>query len=90
MAAVGPSPHQHLVPCFEQQPIRHSTYTSRKHAQPTVAAFPHPLPPAGTPSWVVDRRDSPEERFNNHNWVEVWDGAWSFTGQQTITVVTGG
>lgn len=36
---------------------------------------------AGTPSWVVDRRDSPEERFNNHNWVEVWDGmSWSFAG----------
>lgn len=35
---------------------------------------------AGTPSWVQDRRDSPEERFNNHNWVEVWDGTWSFTG----------
>eukprot|EP00877_Chromochloris_zofingiensis_P010566 jgi/Chrzof1/5763/Cz16g14270.t1 len=35
---------------------------------------------AGTPSWVQDRRDSAEERFNNHNWVEVWDGVWSFTG----------
>jgi hypothetical protein len=30
---------------------------------------------------VADRRDSPEERFNNHNWVEVWDNTWSFTGQ---------
>ncbi|WIA31582.1 hypothetical protein OEZ86_002470 [Tetradesmus obliquus] len=36
---------------------------------------------AGTPSWVQDRRDSPDERFNNHNWVEVYDGSgWSFTG----------
>ncbi|KIZ07847.1 transglutaminase domain protein [Monoraphidium neglectum] len=37
---------------------------------------------AGTPSWVEDRRDlSKGDRFNNHNWVEVWDGgAWSFTG----------
>ncbi|KAI8476013.1 MAG: hypothetical protein J3K34DRAFT_402677 [Monoraphidium minutum] len=37
---------------------------------------------AGTPSWVDERRDlSQGERFNNHNWVEVWDGAgWSFTG----------
>eukprot|EP00882_Tetradesmus_deserticola_P015268 GHRQ01016264.1.p2 GENE.GHRQ01016264.1~~GHRQ01016264.1.p2 ORF type:complete len:149 (+),score=54.98 GHRQ01016264.1:1447-1893(+) len=36
---------------------------------------------AGTPSWVEDRRGSPDERFNNHNWVEVFDGrSWSFTG----------
>lgn len=34
----------------------------------------------GTPSWVTDRRDA-GDRFNNHNWVEVWDGkSWSFTG----------
>eukprot|EP00775_Hariotina_reticulata_P006034 gene6034-6272_t len=35
---------------------------------------------AGTPSWVTDRRDSEDERFNNHMWVEIWDGTWSFTG----------
>jgi hypothetical protein len=30
---------------------------------------------------VQDRRDSPNERFNNHNWVEVYNGSsWSFTG----------
>eukprot|EP00879_Flechtneria_rotunda_P002678 GHRR01002883.1.p1 GENE.GHRR01002883.1~~GHRR01002883.1.p1 ORF type:complete len:305 (+),score=65.54 GHRR01002883.1:356-1270(+) len=35
---------------------------------------------AGTPSWVQDRR-GPNDRFNNHCWVEVWDGSsWSFTG----------
>lgn len=35
---------------------------------------------AGTPSWVSDRRDA-GDRFNNHNWVEIWDGnSWSFTG----------
>jgi hypothetical protein len=40
--------------------------------------------PAGTPSWV-DRRDSPNERFNNHNWVEVYDGSgWSFTGARAV------
>eukprot|EP00878_Enallax_costatus_P044109 GHUV01052334.1.p1 GENE.GHUV01052334.1~~GHUV01052334.1.p1 ORF type:complete len:177 (+),score=31.10 GHUV01052334.1:344-874(+) len=34
----------------------------------------------GTPSWVTDRRDA-GDRFNNHNWVEIWDGnSWSFTG----------
>ncbi|KAF8070875.1 hypothetical protein HT031_000956 [Scenedesmus sp. PABB004] len=44
-------------------------------------AFGIPARVAGTPSWLVDRRDGPHERFNNHNWVEVWnDGAWSFTG----------
>lgn len=42
------------------------------------------LPLAGIPSWVEDRRDHAKgERFNNHNWVEVWDGAaWSFTGER--------
>lgn len=37
---------------------------------------------------MQDRRDSPDERFNNHNWVEVYDGSgWSFTGDQQPTGV---
>jgi hypothetical protein len=45
----------------------------------------HAISSSGTPCWVSDRRDagdgSAAERFNNHNWVEVWDGAaWSFMG----------
>lgn len=35
---------------------------------------------AGTPSWVSPD-PSTQERFANHNWVEVWhNGVWSFTG----------
>lgn len=34
---------------------------------------------AGTPDWVDNRRGL-SDRWNNHNWVEVWDGRWHFTG----------
>jgi hypothetical protein len=51
-----------------------STLTQRLFPLPRRAARP------GIPSWPDDRRAN-AERFNNHNWVEVWDGgAWSFTG----------
>jgi hypothetical protein len=37
---------------------------------------------------VKDHRDSPNERFNNHNWVEVYDGSgWSFTGAVLLRVL---
>lgn len=47
-------------------------------SSPRVSGVPARV--AGTPSWVVDQR-AVGDRWNNHNWVELWDGAsWSFVG----------
>lgn len=74
--------HQGMCQLSDMQlpanPLYHAIKADRQIGMTVSMLF---ISSAGTPSWVVDRRDSPEERFNNHNWVEVWDGSWSFTGQ---------